>query len=220
MYVIWYVHNMNNKSDESKQDDDYRSLLLLDELSKGNHPSQRDLSKTLGVALGLINSYLRNLISKGYITVSGIPKQRYRYYLTPSGFAEKSRLTFKHFQNFTNLYKVARKDFLNYFTHLQTTDVKTVIFCGVDEIAEIAYLSLKETELQLAGIYDDLETGKNFFGQSIRIMSDLGRVPFDLAIITHAKNGEQIRGKLHQLGISDQRISDLGAGNWLRKVGA
>ncbi|MBI5809657.1 MAG: winged helix-turn-helix transcriptional regulator [Deltaproteobacteria bacterium] len=98
------VHFVNNKDEHANG---YRSLLLLDEISRNHETTQRDLSKKLGVALGLVNSYIKNLASKGYITVSTIPKQRYKYYLTPSGFVEKTRLTYQHLQNFTNLYRVA-----------------------------------------------------------------------------------------------------------------
>src|SRR5574340_629821 len=114
---------MNNKNEQS---DDYRSLLLLDEISKGTELTQRDLSRKLNVALGLVNSYVKNLVSKGYITVSTIPRKRYKYYLTPSGFAEKTRLTYQHLQNFTNLYRVARRDFSLLFNKIQNSDIKTV----------------------------------------------------------------------------------------------
>src|SRR3972149_6247037 len=127
---------MNNKNHQA---DDYRSFLLLDEISKNDEITQRDLSKRLGIALGLINSYIKNLASKGYITVATIPKKRYKYYLTPQGFIEKTRMTYHHLQNFTNLYKVARQDFQRLFHNLHKDNAKKVVFCGSDEVAEIAY---------------------------------------------------------------------------------
>ena len=72
----------------------FRSLQILDELSNNDSLTQRDLSSRLGIALGLVNSYIKNLIAKGYITVKAIPTKRYAYYLTPKGFAEKTRLTY------------------------------------------------------------------------------------------------------------------------------
>ena len=50
-------------------------------------------SELKGIALGLVNSYLKNLIAKGYITVKAIPPKRYTYYLTPTGFADSLRGT-------------------------------------------------------------------------------------------------------------------------------
>ena len=66
----WYVHGMNSdKGHNIQQAEEYRSLLVLDEISKNGNVTQRDLSKNLGIALGLVNSYIKNLVSKGYVTV-------------------------------------------------------------------------------------------------------------------------------------------------------
>jgi DNA-binding MarR family transcriptional regulator len=205
-----------NKKPETE--DNYRSFLLLEEISKGSALTQRDLSKTLGVALGLINSYVKNLISKGYITVSKIPKKRYQYYLTPSGFAEKTRLTFQHFQNFTNLYKVARRDFHDFFNEIQNSEVKEVVFCGVDEVTEIAFLSLKETNLKLTGVIDDHEAGKSFFGQEIRAIKEIGNIHYDIVVITLFQNGEKIKNQLLDQGVDEKKIFDIGSGDWLKKL--
>ena len=210
---------MNKKIEHPQHSDDYRSLLLLDEISKSEKLTQRDLSKTLGVALGLINSYVRNLISKGYITVSKIPKKRYQYYLTPSGFSEKTRLTYQHFQNFTNLYKVARRDFHDFFNKIQNSDVKEVVFCGVDEVTEIAYLSLKETNLKLTGVIDDREAEKSFFGQEIHGIEKVGGMAYDMIVITSFQNGEILKKHLLELGVNEKKIYDISAGDWLKKIG-
>ena len=91
--------------------DSYKSLQLLDEISKGEPLSQRDLSKKLNLALGLVNSYLKNLVSKGYITIKTIPAKRYTYYLTPKGFSEKTRLTYQLLQDYTNIYRDSTQRF-------------------------------------------------------------------------------------------------------------
>ena len=62
---------------------------MLDELFINDAHTQRDLSKGISVALGLLNSYLKNLVAKGYITVKTIPPKRCVSYLTPRGFTKK-----------------------------------------------------------------------------------------------------------------------------------
>jgi len=185
--------------------DSYKSLLLLDEISKGHPLTQRDLSDRLGIALGLINSYLKNLISKGFITVTAIPRKRYVYYLTPKGFAEKTRLTYHHLQNFTNLYKVARKDFKTIFHKLEKDGIKRVIFCGVDEVAEIAYLSLREVSIKLIAIMDDEKSGERFFEYKVSPMNIINRFPKEPIIITKFR-GEEIYKRLVDMGINKERI--------------
>lgn len=195
--------------------DNYRSLLLLDEISRNEGLTQRDMSKKLGVALGLINSYLKNLVSKGYITVSTIPRKRYKYYLTPSGFAEKTRLTYQNLQNFTNLYRVARRDFYDLFNGLESA--KKVVFCGADEVTEIAFLSLREAGLDLAGIVDN-SSNKKIFGYSVKPIGSIRQMEFDLVVITSFNSGEVLKKKLVDAGIDEKKICDISRGGWLDKI--
>jgi predicted transcriptional regulator len=88
----------------------YRSLQILDELSNNDSLTQRDLSSRLGIALGLVNSYIKNLVKKGFITVKAIPTKRYAYYLTPKGFTEKTRLTYDLLHDYTRIYREAREN--------------------------------------------------------------------------------------------------------------
>jgi len=206
---------MNNKDEQL---DDYRSLQLLDEISKNHELTQRDLSKKLGVALGLINSYLKNLASKGYITVSTIPRKRYTYYLTPHGFTEKSRLTYRHLQNFTTLYRVARRDFRNLFMKLSGSGPKRIAFCGIDEVTEIAYLSLKETGLELAAIFDAEPSKKGFLGNEILGFDDIKRIDPDIIVITSFKSDDVLKDALLAAGVDAARICSIGSGGWLKKI--
>ncbi len=56
----------------------YRSLQILDELSNNDSLTQRELSSSLGIALGLVNSYIKNLIKKGYYHCQGNSLQALR----------------------------------------------------------------------------------------------------------------------------------------------
>ena len=195
---------MNNQKGHNNNDS-YKSLLLLDEISKGHPVTQRDLSKNLGIALGLINSYLKNLISKGYITVTAIPRKRYTYYLTPKGFAEKTRLTYHHLQNFTNLYRVARRDFQDLFHKLEKEGVNGVIFCGVDEVAEIAYLSLRDVDIKLVAVIDDEKIGEKFFEHAVLPLNRMDGLTNEPLIITKFHD-EKIYQELIDVGLSKERI--------------
>lgn len=198
---------MNKENPENQ--DSYKSLLLLDEISKGEPLSQRDLSKKLNIALGLVNSYLKNLVSKGYVTIKEIPAKRYAYYLTPKGFTEKTRLTYHHLQNFTNLYRDARKDFQKLFGELYASGVKKVVFAGVDEVAEIAYLSLQEVDIELVGVLDDEKAGKNFFKVTIKGFDEIDRFDFNSIIITTFMKREVVYQKLLERHVAGEIIHSI-----------
>ena len=186
--------------------DDYRSFLLLDEISRNNKLTQRDLSGRLGVALGLINSYIKNLTSKGYVTIATIPRNRYKYYLTPNGFIEKTRLTYHHLQNFTNLYRSARQDFQKLFQNLQKENIKKVVFCGADEVTEIAYITLQEFEIELAGVVDTGAKDQSFLGQSIRPLEHLKYLDYDRVVVTSFIKEDELYAELLKAGIPPEKI--------------
>jgi len=208
------VHKMNNNSTSNTE---YRSLLLLDEISRDERLTQRELSKKLGLALGLVNSYLKNLVSRGYITVSTIPRKRYSYYLTPRGLAEKTRLTYTHLHNFTNLYRVARKDFQGLFEALEGTKFSKIVFCGVDETAEIAYLSLMERELTLAGVIDN-NHGGSFLSFPVRAIEEIETLEYDVVVITSFRGGESMQKRLKAAGVREGRVLDISGGDWLKRL--
>ena len=69
------------------------TLDLLNAIDQQSDLSQRHLARQMGIALGLTNSYLKRCARKGLVKVSEAPANRYLYYLTPKGFAEKARLS-------------------------------------------------------------------------------------------------------------------------------
>ncbi|MBW4054015.1 MAG: winged helix-turn-helix transcriptional regulator [Proteobacteria bacterium] len=181
--------------------DSSRSLQLLSEISGEEPLSQRELSRRLGIAVGLVNSYLKNLVSKGFVRVKNFPSNRYAYLLTPQGIAEKSRLAYQHLSYFTSLYTVARQDYLDLFRRLENTGVREVVFCGVDEVAEVAYLSLQETGLKLVAVIDDERCGDIFFGVPIISMARGVLQMSAPLVISSLKRRQELQQKLHVLGV-------------------
>src|ERR1700744_3714846 len=88
--------------------------IVLDLLASVEHDgkrSQRHIAAELGIALGLVNAYLKRCIKKGLVKVHDAPARRYAYYLTPHGFAEKSRLTVEYFSSSFLLFRRAKHDY-------------------------------------------------------------------------------------------------------------
>jgi len=181
-------------------------LQILNELSNDDSLTQRDLSGRLGIALGLVNSYIKNLVAKGYITVKAIPPRRYAYYLTPKGFAEKTRLTYTMLQDYTRIYREARNNLKKLFHELQADGVKRIVFAGADEVAEIAYLTLQETDIKLSGVVDDDLAGKEFFGRDILSLKDIKDMTYDCVVVVSYLKGEKIYESLLKNSVDKRNI--------------
>jgi len=198
---------MNNKG--PVEIDQHRNLLILNELSGDDSLTQRDISSRLGIALGLANSYIKNLVSKGFITVKAIPPRRYAYFLTPKGFAEKTRLTYDLLHDYTRIYREARNNLKELFTKMETGGTKNIVFAGADEVAEIAYLTLYETGLSLVGVIDDELAGKQFFGNDIRRIEEISGMAYDCVVITSYLKREKVYERLAGYNIPDENIKGI-----------
>jgi DNA-binding MarR family transcriptional regulator len=184
----------------------HRTYRILEEISEDKSLTQRKLSKKLGIALGLTNLYLKRLIKKGYIMVDTMPRNRIIYNLTPNGITEKSKLTYEYMKYSFNFYKDLRLRLNKVFLAIEKDEAKKVVFYGAGEIAEIAYLSLQGTKLDLVGVVDDFKTGKNFFGKKVQPAEFIKGVTYDRVIIAALSSKENIYMKARELGIEEEKL--------------
>lgn len=114
-------------------------LGLLDAVERGN-VTQRRLSRELGIAVGLVNAYIKRCINKGLIKVQQIPPRRYGYYLTPRGFIEKSQLVTSYFAHSFDFFRRARASCEATLSNAAKAGHKRIGLVGASELAEIAVI--------------------------------------------------------------------------------
>jgi DNA-binding MarR family transcriptional regulator len=141
--------------DTSDHDNEARITLgLLNMVDEDSGTSQRSMAGDLGIALGLTNAYLKRCVKKGLIKVSQVPANRYAYYLTPKGFAEKSRLTAEYLSQSFNLFRHARAEGADLLSHCHTRGWNRVALYGLGDLAEIMTLSARDYPIELIGVID------------------------------------------------------------------
>lgn len=148
-----------------RRGDDERVVLgLLESVEQDGGKSQRRLAADLGVAVGLVNAYLNRCIQKGLVKVTQAPARRYAYYLTPQGFVEKSRLSLEYLTYSFKFFRQAKLDCLNAFEAAQARGIARVALDGVSDIAEIAMICARETDVEIVAIVDEKTTLERFAG--------------------------------------------------------
>lgn len=130
------------------------TLDLLDAVSDVAAISQRSLADRLGVALGLTNAVLKRCVKKGLLKVREVPAKRFAYYLTPQGFAEKSRLTAEYLSHSLQFYREARGEYTEVMRYCETRNWSRIALVGATDLAEIASLAARETQVDVIGILD------------------------------------------------------------------
>jgi DNA-binding MarR family transcriptional regulator len=169
-------------SDEGGEDD--RIVLnLLNSVDDGAQ-SQRRIAEDLGIALGLVNAYLKRCVKKGLVKVGEAPARRYAYYLTPQGFAEKSRLTVEYLTSSFSFFRQARADCTQTFALAKERSFQNLVLSGKSDLAEIAVLSAVDSGIAIVGIVDPNANTHQFVGKPLVASYDKLEASFDAVMIT------------------------------------
>jgi hypothetical protein len=142
-------------------------LGLLQSVEGGGHISQRRLASELGIALGLVNIYLRRCVKKGWVKVTEAPARRYAYYLTPRGFAEKSRLTIQYFSSSFAFFRSARSDCVLVLQEARAHGWNRIALAGISDLAEISIICALESSIEVVAVVDPGATTPLFLGRTV-----------------------------------------------------
>lgn len=190
------------------------TLGILNAVEENSKLTQRSIAGDLGIALGLANAYLKRCVRKGLIKVQQVPSNRYAYYLTPQGFAEKSRLTSEYLTSSFQFFRRARVQCTDLLRECEEKGLTRIGLVGVSDLAEIVALSAMESKVELAGIVDASVRIKHFAGSAVfPSIEELGRV--DALMVTTLKDPQGCYDGLRRdhpatsvLHVSLLRISD------------
>lgn len=160
-------------------------LGLLNSVEADGTRSQRRIAAELGVALGLVNAYLKRAVKKGLVKVGSAPARRYAYYLTPQGFSEKSRLTVQFLTDSFSLFRQAKEDYMRIFDRARALGFQKIVLAGRSDLCEIALLCAVDSPISIVALVDPDEAAQRFLGIEVfRSYEDID-VPFDAVVVTH-----------------------------------
>ncbi len=147
-------------------------LDTLLEIKKNPSTTQRLLSHNLNISLGLTNSILKNLISRGLIKAKKETGRKFLYIITHQGMVNVSRLMYSRFQETLHYYHYTKDLLTAYLMKLYQQGEETVNIYGTGQLAEITYYAGINTPLKLNAIITDDPSKKKFLGHEVLTLSD------------------------------------------------
>jgi DNA-binding MarR family transcriptional regulator len=195
-----------------KPSEEMRDLQFLEELEKNPIVSQRELSHRFGIALGVTNACLKRMARKGWIRIRDLNPRRMGYYLTPKGILEKTRLTIHLISFRVQHYSELKKVIADRLLEMQHQGMHRIVFYGVSDEMEVAYITLQGVNLRLVGIVDDDEKVRSgiTFGYEIEPVSRVQELNPDAVLITSLTENDKKRDRLKGIfGRSSICIKDI-----------
>ena len=131
---------------------------LLTEIERNPALTQRSMADELGIALGLMNQYLKKCASKGWIRVTQISPRRITYFLTPEGMREKTSMVRDYLSRSMSFFRDAKSQCDVVFQECQSLGITTLALVGSGDLADIAELvsSSYPIKIQVVSCRDDL----------------------------------------------------------------
>jgi DNA-binding MarR family transcriptional regulator len=176
---------------ETEHENERLVLSLLNSVETDGARSQRHIAAELGVALGLVNAYLKRCVRKGLVKVHDAPARRYAYYLTPQGFAEKSRLTVQYLSDSFSFFRHAKSDCARVFEAAKAAGFTRLLLAGKSDLAEVAILCAVEAGVTILAVVDPHSDVAKFVG--IDVVKSYAEVPgsFDAIVVTDVTRAQQ-----------------------------
>ena len=202
-----YLMRSNREQKNPLDSPEYRDLRLITEVEKTPAINQRQLSVRMGIALGLTNVLLRNLVQKGYVRVSNASWKRRLYNLTPEGLAHKFRLTTGYIGRVLDHYQNVRLTLREQMEGLDVNEESRIAVCGVNEFAELVYLGLKEIGIEDIAFYSNRKgTEEKFLGMPVGDVMTIKIEDFDKFVIAELYGSESLNRILLDHGIPEYKV--------------
>ena len=196
-----------NEHNGLENPDSYRELRLLQELEEDPEVSQRDLSQRLGIALGLTNTMIRNLVKKGSIRATQAGWRRWLYAITPEGFSHKLRLTVTYVRRVLDDYGKVRQVLRQELAPLALHQESRIALYGTGEFAELVFLGLKEVGIEEIDIYSpNFLTSPRFLGMPVRNSDSLQSGYYDKIVIAYLQDSETAVKTLTKHGLPSEEL--------------
>jgi hypothetical protein len=184
-----------------------RELQLLSEVDRDPDVTQRQLAQRIGIALGLTNVLLRNLVQRGYVRVAQASWKRRIYTLTPEGFFHRVGLMRAYIHRILADYQKIRGTLREELEPLSLNEESRVAIYGTGEFAELVYLGLREIGIEEIDIFSSGEVdGHRFLGLPVRNMATLQPDRYDRVVMALLTGWEKPCGELRKRGASPRKL--------------
>ncbi|VEU79979.1 winged helix-turn-helix domain-containing protein [Haploplasma axanthum] len=189
----------------------YKEYLVLDLIDKDKNITQREISKTVGISLSMVNQYLDEYENKGYIIREYKSTKVVKYLITEKGKERKRVLNIGYLSATQRLYKSAKEETTTFINQIIEKGFKNIIFYGAGEVAEIFLQTINDNNsipINVVGVVDDdlSKVGKKIVNTTIKDNSIVNNIKHDGVLIASYTNHDQIYKKLISLGYPKNKI--------------
>ena len=185
--------------------------MILDLIEKDAHITQREISKSIGVAVSMTNLYLDNYEKEGLIKRKRHSTKTVEYFLTKKGMERRKLLNIWYLKSSHEVYLSAKDNINKFLNQIINKGFKKILLYGAGEVAEIMLQVMNDDNqipLEVVAVIDDNNdrVGDKLVNIPIITLNELSKYIHDGVMISSYKHHETIHNNLVKINYPQNKI--------------
>jgi DNA-binding MarR family transcriptional regulator len=189
----------------------YKEFMILDLIEKDANITQREISKTIGVAVSMINSYLDSYEKNGLIRRKKHSTKTVEYFVTKKGMERRKLLNIWYLKSSHEVYLSAKDNIIKFLNQIINKGFKKILLYGAGEVAEIMLQVMNDDNsipLEVLAVVDD-DTSKHnetIVNKPVISSDHIKSFDHDGILVSSYKHHDAINSKLDLINYNKNNI--------------
>ena len=192
----------------------YKEFMILDLIEKDSNITQREISKTIGVAVSMTNAYIENFVEKGLIKKKKHSTKTVEYFVTKKGMERRKLLNIWYLKSSHEVYLSAKDNIIKFLNQIIDKGFKKILLYGAGEVAEIMLQVMNDDNnipLEVLAVVDDDINRQNEIIVNLPIINKeiINQYVHDGILVSSYKHHEVIRKNLVEINYPLEQILEF-----------
>jgi len=192
----------------------YKEYMILDILEKNPKTTQREISKTIGIAVSMVNDYLDQYEKDKLIRREKHSTKTVEYFVTKKGIEKRKLLNIWYLEASYHIYHSAKDDILVFLNQIIEKGFKEILFYGAGEVAEIILDVINDDHrlpLKVLAVIDDDVNKKGEFIVNLPIIQkeDINQYKHDGILVSSYTHHVKIKEKLENINYPMNQVLEF-----------
>jgi FlaA1/EpsC-like NDP-sugar epimerase len=188
--------------------------MILDLIEKNSKITQREISKTIGVAVSMVNQYLDEYEQKGLIKMKRHSTKTVEYFVTKKGMERRKLLNIWYLKSSQMVYDSATNNILEFLNELVKKGYKNILVYPAGEVTEIILKVINETptcDIDVVAVVDDDNEKRHskLLNKKIITKEDISNYDHDSILISSYKHHKALLENLLSIDYPKNKITQF-----------
>jgi len=189
----------------------YKEYMILDMIEKKPNITQREISKTLGIAVSMVNDHIDQYEKDKLIKRKKHSTKTVEYFVTKKGAERRKLLNIWYLKSSHSVYLSAKNNITSFLNQIIDRGFKKILLYGAGEVAEIMLQVMNDDNqipLEVVAVIDDNKDriGDKLVNLPIITLDELSKYNHDGIMISSYKHHEAIHSNLIKIDYPQNKI--------------